>query len=101
MRDGRFFFYGFDTDIVEALISQDFDRLNTLFFEPKKETDVRVSAKIPLQLLEGADTEIKYDEDSVFEDRGKEENRKTIAMVGELVHTTAGRVLGYVWPVNR
>lgn len=94
--DGRFFFYGFDTDVVETLIKQDFSRLNALSFKSRTESDTRVSAKIPRRLLGGPKTEVKYDED-----REEDENRKTLSMVGDLVHTSSGRVLGCVKPVSR
>ena len=96
LEDGQFFFYGFDKDTVEALIKQDFSSLNTLSFKSRMETDVRVSAKIPRRLLGGFEMEFKYDEDNE-----KEENRKTISMIGDLVHTSCGRVLGCVKPVRR
>jgi len=96
LEDGRFFFYGFDKDTVEALLQQDFSRLNTLSFESRTETDIHVSAKIPRRLLGGFGMKVKYDED-----HEKEENRKTLSMIGDLVHTSSGRVLGCVKPVRR
>lgn len=98
--DGEFFFYGFDTDTVETLIRQDFSQLSTLSFESKTEFDTRVSAKIPRWLLDDTDTKVRQHEGGEFEDREREENRKTISMIGDLVHTSAGRVLGCVRPVN-
>jgi len=94
--DDRFFFYGFDKDAVEALIRQDFSQLNALSFKSRTESDTRVSAKIPRRLVGGPRTEVKHDEDSE-----EDESRKTLSMIGDLVHTSSGRVLGCVKPVSR
>lgn len=92
--DGRFFFYGFDTDIVGVLVGQRFDELNGLSFEPRVRRDSRVSAKIPRRLLGGAEENVEFDEDK------EDEARKTVQMVGDLTHTRSGRVLGYVGPAD-
>ncbi len=91
----RFFFYGFDVAVAQALVEQDFDRLTGLSFESRVETDSRVLARIPTQLPEGPGETAEYDAWS----EGKK--RKPMLMVGDLTHTPAGRVLGHVRPVDR
>lgn len=98
--DGQFFFYGFDTDTVEALIRQDFSELNALSFESRTESDTRVSARIPRRLLGGPQAEVKRDEDSEEEGSEEDKSRKRLSMIGDLVHTSSGRVLGCVKPIS-
>jgi len=94
-RDGRFFFYGFDAKVVKALVGQNFGVLNGLSFESRVQPDVPLSARIPRRLLESNRTDTEYyDED-------KRESRKMLTMIGNLVHTSSGRVLGFVKPVEK
>ena len=71
MGDGRFFFYGFDTKIVEALIRQDFSQLNDLSYESKIETGARISAKIPRRLLGDLEREVIW----ILQEKNKLRNK--------------------------
>lgn len=83
----KFFFYGFDTSIVKSLLKQDFGKITNLNFTVGIESNVKISAKIPKYLL-------KIDREERDDYQKEDESRKEIEMIGDLVHTSCGRVWG-------
>ncbi len=89
---GKFCFYGFHVEIVDIILSQNFNSIISMNFAPSIRKDAIVTARIPYRLLSDTGHDIDVDEDK--------ESRKKIIMRGNLTLTSSGRVLGILQPIE-
>jgi len=92
--DGKFFFYGFDINVVKMLLSQDFERITHTRYDQGEYAGIRVRARIPKRLLGQTPREPQREEED------GQEGRLSTRMKGDLVRTPSGRILGYVAPIE-
>lgn len=91
----RFFFYGFNSQVVKSILKQNFEEINAMDFYPFVQKDAEVSAKIPKRFFEGTQRDIEdYDEKAG-------QTRLEIHMKGDLTHTPSGRVFGFLKPIGQ